>query len=64
MTKMASVPIYGKKVTTNRLMALKLGMLHYVLEFYHDYSNDDLGLALTFLNGKVKYAKMFEHMSS
>ena len=36
------------KMFTDRLMALKLGMLHRVSEYYQDCSNDDLGLSLAF----------------
>ena len=34
---------------TKRSMTLKLGMQHWVLEYYQVYSNDDPGLTLTYL---------------
>ena len=54
MAKMTTMPIYGTHLKIffscfNRRMALKLGMYHWVLQYYQDYSNDDLGLILTFL---------------
>ena len=53
MTKMAAMPIYGKKILkifsrTKRQMTLKLGMQHQVLEYYQVCSNDDPGLTLTY----------------
>ena len=51
MTKMATMPIYGKKIFfsgTKRLMTLKLGMQHRVLKYYQVCSNDDPGLTLTY----------------
>ena len=54
MTKMAAMPIYDKNLKksfffsgTKRLMTLKLGMQHRVLEYYQVGSNDDPGLTLT-----------------
>ena len=55
MTKMASIPIYGKNLKnilfsgTNMPMTLKLGRQHWMLEYYQVYSSDDpvLTLALT-----------------
>ena len=53
MTNMATTPIYGKKplkilfFRANQLMALKLSMKHWVLEYYQDYTYDDHGLTLT-----------------
>ena len=44
-------------------MTLKLGMLHWVLEFYQIYSNDDPGLTLTYFKAKsnlVPYAFVWE----
>ena len=54
MTKMAAMPIYGKNLKkifseTKRQMPLKLGMQHWVLEYYQICSNDDPGLTLTYL---------------
>ena len=40
-------------------MTLKIGMQHLVLKFYHIYSNDDSGLALTYFMARsnlVSYA--------
>ena len=53
MTKMATMPIYGKNLKkifsgTKKLMTLKLGMQHRVLEYYHVCSNDDPELTLTY----------------
>ena len=65
MTKMAAMPIYGKNLKkiffsgTIRLMTLKLGMQHRVLEHYQVYSNDDPGLTLTYFTARsnlVPYA--------
>ena len=47
MTKMAAMRICGKR--TKRLMTMKLGMQHQVLEYYQVCSNDDPGLTLTYL---------------
>ena len=44
-------------------MALKLGMLHRVLEYYQIYSNDDPELTLTYLTARsnlVPYAFVWE----
>ena len=60
MTKMATMPIYGKKFKkiifsgTKRLMAFKLGMQRRVLEYYQVCSNNDLYL----FYGKVKFAPL------
>ena len=51
-------------------MALKLGMYHWVREYYQDCSNYDLGLTLTILRqGQIYflvlvYGKMLEHKIS
>ena len=42
---------------TNRLMTLKFGMQHRVLEYYQICSNDDPGLTLTFY-GKIKFGPL------
>ena len=67
MTNMAAMPIYGekpeKKIGTKRLMILKLGMQHRVLEYYQVYSNDDPGLTLTYFSPRsnlVPYAFVWE----
>ena len=54
MTKLAAMPIYGKKLKkiivsgTKRPMTLKLGMRHLVLKYYQIYLNDDPGMTLTY----------------
>ena len=69
MTKMAAMPIYGKNLKkiffsgTKRLMTLKLGMQHWVLEYYQICSNDDPGLTLTYFTARlnlVPYAFVWE----
>ena len=65
VTKMAAMPIYGKKNLkiffsgTKRPMTLKLGMQHWVLEYYQVCSNVDIGLTLTYFMARsnlVPYA--------
>ena len=44
-------------------MTLKLGKQHWVLKYYQDYSNDDLGLTLTFFTARsnlVPYVFLWE----
>ena len=70
MTKMAAMPIYGKKKLkkiffsgTKRQMTLKLGMQHWVLEYYQVCSNDDPELTLTYFMARsnlVPYAFVWE----
>ena len=68
MTKMATMPIYGKNLKktfsgTKRPMTLKLGMQHRVLEYYQVYSNNDPGLTLTYFTARsnlVPYAFVWE----
>ena len=68
MTKMAAMPMYGKKLKklfsgTKRLMTLKLGMQHRVLEYYQVCSNDDPGLTLTYFRARsnlVPYAFVWD----
>ena len=69
MTKMAAMPIYGKNLKkiffsrTQRPMTLKLGMQHWVLEYYQDCSNDDPGLTLTYftaMSHSVPYSFVWE----
>ena len=61
MTKMAAMPIYGKNLKkiffsgTKRPMTLKLGMQHWVLEYYQIYSNDDPGLTLTYFTARSNF---------
>ena len=53
MTKMAAMPIYGKKPSkiffseTNRLISRKLGMKHRWLKYSHLYINHDPVMTLT-----------------
>ena len=53
MTKMAAMPIYGKNLNKiifsgmKILMTLKVGMQHWVLEYYQFCSNDNPGMTLT-----------------
>ena len=69
MTKMATMPIYGKNLKkssspgTKRLMTLTLCMHHRVLEYYQVCSNDDSGLTLTYFTARsnlVPYAFVWE----
>ena len=61
MTKMAAMPIYGKnlKKSSSPEPTLKLGMQHWVLEYYQVCSNDDPELTLTYFTARsnlVPYA--------
>ena len=62
MYKMAAMPIYGKKHLqsffsgTKRLMTLKLGMWHSLLEHYQICSNDDLGLKVTYFTTRSNFS--------
>ena len=69
MTKMAALPymvktLKKKKISrTKRPMSFKLGMQHWVLEYYQVYSNDDPGLTLTYFTARsnmVPYAFIWE----
>ena len=68
MTKMAAMPIYGKNLKksfsgTKRPMTLKLGMQHWVLEYYQVCSNDDPELTLTYFMARsnlVLYAFVWD----
>ena len=63
MTKMAAMSIYSKTSENKRLMTLKLGMQHWVLKYYQDYSNDDPGLTLTYFTARshlVPFAFVWE----
>ena len=69
MTKMATMPIYGKKNLkiifsgTIRPMTLTLVMQHWVLEYYQVCSNDDPELNLTYFTARsnlVSYAFVWE----
>ena len=65
LTKMAATPIYGKKLLeifssgTKGPMTLGLGIQHLGLRPNNVYSNDDLGLTLTFLRHcqRIKFTK-------
>ena len=71
MTKMAAMPISSKNLKkiffsgTKRPMTLKLGMQHWVLEYYQVCSNDypELTLTLTYFTARlnlVLYAFVWE----
>ena len=74
MTKMAAMPMYAKKKTfkiffsgTERPMNLKLGMQHWVLEYYQVYSNDALGLTMTYFTPRsnlVPYTFVWENVKT
>ena len=50
ITKMAAMPIFFSG--TKRLMTLKLGLRHWLLEYYQVCSNDDPGLTLTYFTAR------------
>ena len=60
MTKMAAILIYGKNLNkiifsgSKRPMTLKVGMQHWVLEYYQICSNDDPKMTLTSLSNLFK----------
>ena len=66
MTKMATMPIYGKKPSnifsvTNRLISMKLGMKHPWLKYYNVYINHDPVMTLTkFMARSTWVAHAFE----
>ena len=67
MIKMAAMPIYSKKLKKSsspepkKPMTLKLGMQHWVLEYYQFYSNDNPGLTyFTARSNLVPYAFIWE----
>ena len=69
MTKIATMPIYGKNLKkiffseTNKPMTLKLGMRHGVLKYFQVCSNDDPWLTLTYFTARsnlVPYAFVWE----
>ena len=64
MTKMATMPIYGKRLKKSSPMALKLGsMQHRLLKYYQVCSNDYPGLTLTYFTARsnlVPYAFVWE----
>ena len=57
MTKMASMHINGKNPlkifsVTGGLISVKLGMYHWVLQYYNVYINYDLVMTLTYSTAK------------
>ena len=66
MTKMATMPIYGKNPSnifseTNRLISLKLGVKHPWLKYYNKYINHDPVMTLTkFMARSTRVAHAFE----
>ena len=69
MTKMVAMPIYGKNLKKSsslepkRPMTLKLGIQHWVLEYYQICSNDDLELTWTYFTTRsnlIPYAFVWE----
>ena len=67
MAKMAAMPIYGKNLKKfffseiKRPMTLKLGMQHWMLEYYQICSNDDPELTYcTARSNLVPYAFVWE----
>ena len=66
MTEMAAMPIYSKNLKKHllwnqRLMTLKVGMQHWVLECHQVCSNDDPGMTLTcFTARSIPYAFVWE----
>ena len=63
MTKMAAMPIYGKKTSkifffrTGGPISKKLGMKHRWLKYYNVYINHDPEMTLTFFYGKVSIGR-------
>ena len=69
MTKLAAMPIYDKNLKkiifsgTKRPMTMKIGMQHWVLEYYQVRSNDVPGMTLTCFmprSNLVPYAFVWE----
>ena len=70
ITSMAAMSIYGKNLKicfsgTKGLMTLKVGMQHWILEFYQVFffSNDEPGLTLTYyttMSNLIHYAFVWE----
>ena len=63
MTKMATMPIYGKNPSkiffsrTGGSISKKLGMKHRWLKYYNVYINHDPVMTLTFFYGKVNIGR-------
>ena len=61
MAKMAAMPIYGKNLRKSfslepkTPMTLKIGMQHWVIEYYNVYSNDDPGMIMTYLTAMSNF---------
>ena len=66
MTKMATMPIYGKNPSkifseTNGLISIKLGMKHGWLNYYNVYINHDPGMTMTQFMARLTWvAYVFE----
>ena len=67
MTKMATMSVYGKTKNiisgTRRPMTLKVGMQHWVLEYYQVCTNGDPGMTLTYfmeMSNLDPYAAVWE----
>ena len=69
MTSMTAMPIYGINLKstifsgTKQPMTLKVGMQHWVLEYYQVCSNDHPGFILSFFTARsnlVSYAFVWE----
>ena len=67
MTKMATMPIYGKNPSknffseTNRQISMKLGVKHHWLKYYNVYMNHDPVMTLTqFMARSTWVADAFE----
>ena len=63
LTSMAAMPIYGKNLKkifsgTKRLITLKVGMPHWVFEYYQFYSKDASGLTLTYFMARSNLSLM------
>ena len=64
MTKMAAMPIYGKNLKNiisgiKRPMTLKVGMQHWLLEYYQVCANDDPEMTLTYFTARSNFAYAF-----
>ena len=68
MTKMATMPIYGKNALkvlfskTNKLMTFKLSMQHLELGHYKVCSSDESGRSLTFFMATTSF-EIFKSMT-
>ena len=66
MTKMAAMPIYGKKLSniffseTNRLISMKLGVKHPWLKYHNVYINDPVMTLTKFMARSTWVAHAFE----